>query len=153
MTYFTEENGTAQTALKNSGGNISSLYAGKGNGASVLGTKKAAEIKSGSGEKLSVSTSLDEVLLEDDARIYSDAGHSVSPDLDDAEKLDIIREQDVALASSPKMIEKQEIYSENGKLLKGLFIFLLGVVVISAIVVVCVNSEKKKERDDFSFRK
>ena len=51
------------------------------------------------------------------------------------------------------MIEKQEIYNKNGKLLKGLFIFLLGVGVVSVIVVVWVNSEKKKERDDFSFRK
>lgn len=151
MAFYTEENGTAQTALKNAKGNLGSLRAGTGS-ASVLGSKRAAEQKT-SGTKLSVSTSVDDVLLsEEEMRTYSDAGNSISPDLSEPEKLDVIREQDAALASAPQMLETYDIDNSNSKFLKGLFIFLLGIAAASIGIVIWINSEKKKERDDFSFR-
>lgn len=149
--FYTEENGTAQTALEKSGFNPEALRSNAAN-ASVLGSKKVEDMKSGTGSSTSASSPIVNTNLSEDDIVYSDAGNSQSPDLPEADKLEIIKEQDVALASSPQMLEKNEIVNDDGKLLKGLFIFLLVVGAISIAVVVYINTDKKQERDDFSFR-
>ena len=149
--FYTEENGTAQTAVEKSGFNPEVLRSSAAN-ASVLGSKKVADMKTGTGSRTSTSSPAVNTNLSEDNIVYSDAGNSQSPDLPEADKLEVIKEQDVALASSPQMLEKNEIVNDDGKLLKGLFIFLLVVGAASIAVVVYINTDKKKERDDFSFR-
>ena len=151
VNFYTEENGTAQKALQNTNGNLSSLRSSVTN-ASVLGSKRADDMKAGKSMVTSVASSVEDVLLPEDDFVYSDAGNSQSPDLPEADKLDVVRTQDVALASSPKMLETNEIVNDDGKLLKVLCFLLLAVGVVSIGIVIYVNSDRKKERDDFSFR-
>ncbi len=151
VTFYTEKNGTAQTVLKNSEGNLAALR-NSAAGASVLGSKKVAEIKAGTSSRTSVSTSVEDVLLPEDKIVYSDAGNSQSPDLPEVDKIEVVKEQNVALADSPRMLEGYQIKKDNGNMLRIMFIILLVVGAASIGIVVYINSEKKKERDDFSFR-
>lgn len=178
MSYYTKENGKVQTAAKSSGtttktssttskssaattksssktstASVDKKYAEEEKTSSAtLGAKKDTEKKDNK-KTASKDVSSEPVVVKEERRIISNAGNSVSPDLPEAEKIEVIREQDPALSSPPQMQTTEKLDNTNEKRLKGLVILIIAASAAAVLVAIWVNSVKGREKDDFSFRK